>query len=429
MMKALIQLANSCLPEDAIRSQFEFAQDCAKVYGIASGKGVWYTIEESNLYIDKQLFPVPKGEVEDTNGIIYQEVESYYPYDEFKCSKVTTDRIADWVGLYEHRKFVKVDKLPTHLLVLDNKCYTLEETIEPSDIPLWNNALPPVTECSGVIDMGKTLEKLLGQLNKKSIKGYGIHIQKNKTPIVHVSFTKGYAAIPAAMLPTCKNNGYEIISDENGILTEKGKQIMMEKLSGLKIFGQDEPTADDVLKDIEKAAELNSKPVSIVDTVAQTVKTAVDIVAKPVEAVVESVEPVVPTAVKETAGKVVDVIATGVKEVANVLADTVTAEDYMKQAEVTYTPEETTTESPKEEAEPMSIDVLKYKFAELKTMVSAFDKYLREYSKVGACNKKIQTELDKLRNENIKLRDEIKARIKDSEQLEKIKKYLATMAE
>lgn len=422
-------MANSCLPEDAIRSQFEFAQDGAKVYGIASGKGVWYAIEESNLYIDKQLFPVPKGEVEDTNGIIYQEVESYYPYDEFKCSKVTTDRIADWIGMYEYRNFVKVDKLPTHLLLLDSKCYTLKDTIEPSDIPLWNTALPPVTECSGVIDMDKTLGKLLGQLNKKSIKGYGIHIQKNKTPIVHVSFTKGYAAIPAAMLPTCKNNGYEIISDENGILTEKGKQIMMEKLSGLKIFGQDEPTADAVLKDIEKAAELNSKPVPIVDTVAKTVKTAVDIVAKPVEAVVEIVEPVVPTLVKETAGKVVDVVATGVKEAANVLSDTVTVEDYMKQAEVTYTPEETTTEAPKEEAEPMSIDVLKYKFAELKTMVSAFDKYLREYSKVGACNKKIQTELDKLRNENIKLRDEIKARIKDSEQLEKIKKYLSTMTE
>lgn len=425
MMKALIQLANSCLPEDAIRSQFEFAQDGAKVYGIASGKGVWYTIEESNLYIDKQLFPVPKGEVEDTNGIIYQEVESYYPYDEFKCSKVTTDRIADWIGLYEHRKFVKVDKLPTHLLVLDNKCFNLGTTTKASDIVVWNEVFSPTYKCSCVIDLVKTL----GQQNKKSIKGYAVHLQKNNLPMVHIQYTKGYAAIPAACLPTCTINGYKVVADNNGILTEEGKQIMMEKLSGLKIYGQDEPTADDVLKDIEKAAELSSKPVSIVDTVAKTVKTAVDIVAKPVEAVVEIVEPVVPTAVKETAGKVVEVVATGVKEAANALADTVTAEDCMKQAEVTYTPEETTTEAPKEEAEPMSIDVLKYKFAELKTMVSAFDKYLREYSKVGACNKKIQTELDKLRNENIKLRDEIKARIKDSEQLEKIKKYLATMAE
>lgn len=403
MMKSLVQLANACLNDDVIRAQFEFAQDGGRVYGVAAGKGVWYTLEECNLYTEKQLFPVPNCELEDADGIVYKEADSYYPFDEFKCSKLTADRLADWIGMYEYRNFVKVDKLPAYLLLLDGKCYTLKDTIEPSDIPLWNNALPPVPECSGVIDMVKTLGKLLGQLNKKSIKGYGIHIQKNKTPIVHVNFTKGYAAIPAAMLPSCKINGYEIIADENGILTEKGKEIMRERLGSLKSFNTEvsEPTVDEVVQDINlaavlKEAEVKVEPVSKVVPLEVNENKVVPLEVKPVLPV-DIPKPPTPIELPEVAP-----LEQKVQE-----KDTIT----------------TTAEEPT----PVTIDSLRYQFTEVKTMVAAFDKALREYAKVGACNKKTQAELDKLKNENLKLKEEIKKLIKDSEQLTKLKKLMSAL--
>lgn len=406
-MKTLIPLANSCLDEDVVRAQFEFSQDGGRVYGVVSGKCVWYNMEESNLYTEKQLFPVPKGDIEDTKGIIYKETDSYYPYDEFKFSKVTTDRLTDWIGMYEYCSFVKVDKLPSSLLLLDNACYTLRDTLESSDIPVWSHALPSVTGCSGLIDLAKTLGKLLGQLNKGSIKGYGIHIQKNNYPIVHVKFTGGYAAIPAAMTQTCKINGYEIISDEQGILTEKGKEIMRERLGNLKSFNAEvsEPTAEEVVQDINLAAVLKEAEVK-----AETVSKVVPLEVNENKVHPLEIKPVMPVDIPKPITPVE-------------LPGATTSEQKVQEMDTIAT----TVEEVKEEPTPVTIDSLRYQFTEVKTMVAAFDKSLREYAKVGACNKKTQAELDKLKNENLKLKEEIKKLIKDSEQLTKLKKLMAAL--
>lgn len=411
MMNSFIQLANSCLPDDTIRAQFEFAKDGVRVYGIAAGKGVWYTIDDCNLSVEKTLFPVPYGDLEDTEGIIYKEYDTYYPYDEFKCSRVTTERLSDWIGLYEDRQFVTISKLPTHILVLDSKCYSLGENIEPSDLKIWNAALPLAAECACVIDLDKTLGKLLGQINKRSIKGYAVHVQKNRAPMVHVKHTKGYAAISAALLPACNINGYEVVSDNIGILTEKGKQIMRERLGNLKSFNTEvsEPTVEQVVQDINTAETLRATAVKVVP--------------------LEVTENKVPTL------ELIPVIPVDIPKPPTPVELPKAEEPVQKvQETVTFptTPEvavEATTEAVKEDTaeEPMSIDKLRYEFTEIKAKISAFDKDLREYAKVGACNKKTQAELDKLKNENLKLKEEIKRLIKDSEQLTKLKKLMATI--
>jgi predicted RNase H-like nuclease (RuvC/YqgF family) len=88
---------------------------------------------------------------------------------------------------------------------------------------------------------------------------------------------------------------------------------------------------------------------------------------------------------------------------------------------------ESETSSKEGEEVPVTIDSLRMELTSIKTNISFFDKHLREFAKTGACSKKIQDELTKYKNENAKLREEVKRSKEDAEKFEKVMKYVNTL--
>lgn len=414
-MKTIISLANSVLPSDTLRAQFRLStnnQDNAYL-GVVTTRGVWYKVSKTPIEGPWLLDVVPKNYEKATQtelGFITNSDGGSYPYDEFKFSKVSEGRVVEWLGLSTVVKSIDYDgTMPTsrYVLFLDGNAY---EMLDGELRKLWDNVSMPGLAVIVDLDASAVVKQLL----KTALNKIGTHVMvPSGVTALHATYTCYSEHIYEAVIPLCHVvkleeddiNGFKIKTNEKGYLEGETIMSMREKLGSLKSFNDavSEPTVEEVVQDINlaaalKEAEVKVEPVSKVVPLEVNENKVHPLEVKPVMPV-DTPKPTTPVELPEA-----DTLAQKVQEM-----DTIA--------------------TPAEEPTPVTIDSLRYQFTEVKTMVAAFDKALREYAKVGACNKKIQTELDKLRNENIKLRDEIKARIKDSEQLEKIKKYLATMAE
>lgn len=439
---------------------------------------MWFSYDyEPNVNYDFTLLPIPtdyENIQEDHHLVIPQteEQEKYFPFDEYKLSRITKAKLLDRFdechvagNQLKIKGNLRQFGMP-YMVVTPNGCILAKEDdykpITSGEPTVKDWYLVGLWDCDLLADIDLTDVKQLyfilpyqSQAPLSCVLAYGTH-----TAILTVAYAKNKENT------TFKNLNTTITADENGKLGKETIMSMMDKLGKLQVFGAETenakaPTQEEIDKKVEKDTEefidalkasgeksainlastvLNIAPDGIVDAIKDVAEVAESIadkvapvVAEVADKVIPMVEPVLPETVKEIIENVTDKakeIVENVKDVTEIPSKNVTETPEIPSKNVT---EVTETHSKNEEIssntdEAITIDSLRYEFSDLKTKVTMFDKHLREFAKAGAYSKKIQTDLEKYKAENIKLREEVKTLYKRAEQLEKIQKYISDLS-
>lgn len=450
-MKEIVKLANKMLAPDKLRSQFSFSRSGNTYWGVVSPVGIWYKSVPSNMEADLLLYSVFKDidNLDNEKGIIYpttqEQLDNCYPYDEVKFAKITIDKILSLMCPHSSTGHIKLGDTTDSYWLLDrnnvwcNKDNKLYKIYEHSQEYTTQILLPSV-----ITGVPKTAKDFVVWQDKAGRPVFSFK-SSQKTNAISCSYSIGYNRSNTTFV--VENQQITVFVEEDGTITKEREEEMREKLPGLKILGSNEviaveeapamqetvepvviqgysePTVESALKDMEASTipwdQLNAASDS---SVAINVSKVVPMEVNEAKVHPLEVKPVMPVDIPKPP---TPVELPKAEESVQIIQETVTFPTTPEVAvEVTT---EVVKEETKEEPVPVTIDTLRYQFTEVKTMVTAFDKALREYAKSGACSKKVQDELAKYKEENAKLREEIKKLTKDAEQLTKIKKYLETI--
>ena len=429
-MKQLIR-ASTIAPNNPIKAQFSFSNNGYAYWGVVTPTSVWYkfeNIDDRNTY-DFTLIPIPINweTAEEYEHLVLDEESPCYPFDEYKFSKITKQQLLKRIhqeGMINYDKNCNIKGTlratvnKPYMLVAGNTYYACKDT-EALKIATFSKKstdwyLIGMDSCDILMDIDlSTAYQIVFDANTEQ----GIPIY------CCIRFPDYDVILSVAAAKNCINKGFKnlktkITADQNGKLGKETIMNMMNDLKGLHVFGSEtvktklEEVADEnreaeFIKALENAP--NNEPIKLATTV---INIAPEEVEKPTTITMEELKETLKSAEipQENVEKVTEIPQENVKESAE-------------------KPEETVSENTKvDEEQPLTIDSLRYEFTELKTKVTLFDKHLREFAKTGACSKKSQTELEKYKAENMKLREEVKRLSKAADQFEKIQKYLADLS-
>jgi hypothetical protein len=437
-MKEIVKLANKMLAPDKLRAQFSFSSCGYSYWGVVSPIGLWYKGTPSNIESCLLLYPVFKDidNLDNEKGIIYpttqEQLDDCYPFDEVKFAKITTDKILGLMCPHKSTGHIRMGDTSDSYWLLErnnvwcNKDNQLYKIYEHSSDYTTRILIPEVLK-----GVPKTAKDFVIWQDKAAHPVISFK-SSQKTNAISCSYALGYARENTTLV--VENRQITVSIDNDGTITKEREKEMREKLPGLKILGSTETIAVEPVV-IEKPAVQEVVEAVVIQGYSEpTVESALTdmgvntIPWDQLNAAAAASDSVCVTALPDTEDSVV---------VANTSTPVeLPAEEPVQKVQETVTipaaPEvevstEVVKEAPKEEPVPVTIDTLRYQFTEVKTMVTAFDKALREYAKSGACSKKIQDELEKYKNENSHLREELKRLTKESEQLAKLKKYFETL--
>lgn len=460
-MKQLIR-ASTIAPNNPIKAQFSFSNNGYAYWGVITPTSVWYkfeNIDARNTY-DFILLPIPTSweTAEEYEYLVLDEESPCYPFDEYKFSKITKQQLLKRIhqeGMINYDKNCNIKGTlratvnKPYMLVAGNTYYACKDTealkIATSSKKSTDWYLIGMDSCDILMDIDlSTAYQIVFDAN----------IEQGIPIYCCIRFPDYDVILSVAAAKNCINKGFKnlktkITADQNGKLGKETIMNMMNDLKGLHVFGSEtvktkleevanENREAEFIKALENAP--NNEPIKLATTV---INIAPEEVEKPTTITVEEVKEynkVTPMTESEKAIPMTEsdrvipmtVPSKNVENVADIPPKNVekTAETPQENVEnVTETPQENVLENTKVgEEQPLTIDSLRYEFTELKTKVTLFDKHLREFAKTGACSKKSQTELEKYKAENMKLREEVKRLSKAADQFEKIQKYLADLS-
>ena len=434
-MKQLID--SSEILGNNLRGQFYFVHQNYAYWGIVSAKGIWYkckfTTEENDIIT---VLPVPKGpytRVMSTNLLVPEDTEkpSYYPYDPTRLAKMTKEKILQYIeqSFNTNEYSIKCDKtlrsMGKQYLIAWRDCMWL---LNDNEYTVFSHRHTDV-ETGYMIDI---FNSTIADINLNGCHDIKFTIPKGcVAPLLCNLIYDDYKVVTGvAYSHDDKNKKYgnfpvSVTTDKFGeldnITKEKIMTSMMNKLGKLTILGEEKSTVEQ-----EATAKVEKDTQEFIESLKQSMNMpAPDIKLKTtvINLAPEESDKVIPMTVSD---RVIPMTAP-TKNVTedtqihtkNVIEDTQTP---MKNV----TGESETVSSVVEEV-PVTIDSLRMELTTIKTSISLFDKHLREFAKTGACSKKIQDELTKCKNENIKLREEVKRLKEDAEKFEKVMKYVATL--
>jgi hypothetical protein len=434
-MKQLIR-ASTIAPNNPIKAQFSFSDNGYAYWGVITPTSVWYkfeNIDARNNY-NFTLLPIPTSweTAEEYEYLVLDEESPCYPFDEYKFSKITKQQLLKRIhqaGVINYDKNCNINGTlratinKPYMLVAGNTYYACKDTealkIATSSKESTDWYLIGMDSCDILMDIDlSTAYQIVFDANPEQ----GIPIY------CCIRFSDYDVILSVAAAKNCINKGFKnlktkITADQNGKLGKETIMTMMNDLKGLHVFGSEtvktklEEVADknkdaDFIKALESAP--NNEPIKLATTV---INIAPEEVEKPTTITMEELK----ETLKENVEKVTEIHQENVEKVTEIPQENV--------KEPSEKPEETVQENTKVgDEQPLTIDSLRYEFTELKTKVTLFDKHLREFAKTGACSKKSQTELEKYKAENMKLREEVKRLSKAADQFEKIQKYLADLS-
>lgn len=411
-MKKLI--SNSLIiPENTLRAQFRFSDGKCTYYGVVTPTAVWYNYEYDSVNnYDFVLLPIPKNfmELAENEHLIYSgDDNKAYPFDEYKFSKITKGKLLD---MFDQSHAVNgginmqgtLRSLGYHYMVAtpDGTMLCLHDQFcalayKGNTLDAWY--LISLTCCDVLMDINlKGVKQLFFTLPYTAKQPLLCHLEYGDYKVIlTVACAKNFVN------KELTNLNFKITADETGRLGKETIMSMREKLGNLKVFGE-----TDVKEVIEAVSDIKETIENVVEGATEIIENVKEVVTGSAEKETEPTE--VPS---KNVTEPTEIPSKNVIEPAEIPSENVTGESK-------------TVANPTVEV-PLTIDSLRYEFTELKTMVTMFDKHLREFAKTGSCSKKTQTELEKLRNENEKLREEVKKSAKAQEQLDKIQKYMASL--
>lgn len=442
-MKQLIK-ASEIVPNNPIKAQFCFSDNNYVYWGIVTPTSLWYkyeTIDSRNNY-DFTLLPIPLNwaTADEYEYLVFDKDEDApcYPFDEYKFSKINKSQLLKRIhqeSVINYNKNCNINGTirqtinRPYLLIAGNDYYACKDDeilkVTTTNRNLVDWYLIGMESCDVLMDINLTgAYQIIFDINEEqSIPLYCCIRYKDYHVILSVATAKN-----------CINKKYQnlnikITADNNGKLGKETFMNFMDKLGKLSQITEEKVDETEFIEALKQSE--TKEPIKLKTTV---INIAPEEVEKPTTITIENMkesnkvipmeesERVIPMTVpQENVTKQTEIPSKNVTEPTEIPQENV--------EKVTEIPHENVSENTKDvEEQPLTIDSLRYEFTELKTKVTLFDKHLREFAKNGACSKKSQTELEKYKTENMKLREEVKRLSKAAEQFEKVQKYLADLS-